>query len=375
MAAWLLAYRECFEERSSKSVSNPTQGQWRELLRRACDGSMSTEQHASVVRLLWSGNLDRRVAQGMLEGVFPGVQNRPSQEIELASVQEEPRVVDASAAQEAVVEPLLDSGAAYSEQSIEDHLRLKSVRVQARILREHFRGLDTSFVEQLEKQISVPECFDGLAVVPKYSVVKSTAPEDWPGFNRALHLLLEILKGSSFLKVDLGKAIGPQNLCVIGDTRRFMDELSRETPGDCLVFPVQTGRRYAGKSPLEARAEMTTQEFGLDPFIVGCLLLTHPRRLQREHYLYIDCPGAEYMLIGERKFMSVPVWRHAPGGIRLGLHLKHESSQKIGSATGFKIDLGGITVAAAEIPPADPRGQRAAQIDGGHPDKKKLLEF
>jgi hypothetical protein len=58
-----------------------------------------------------------------------------------------------------------------------------------------------------------------------------------------------------------------------------------------LVVAAQFGMRYRYRSVREARWAMQKNEFGLGAFAIGCMLLTHPKRLQRWDDLWIDCPG------------------------------------------------------------------------------------
>ncbi|HRN96592.1 MAG TPA: hypothetical protein PLD54_04050, partial [Candidatus Levybacteria bacterium] len=70
-----------------------------------------------------------------------------------------------------------------------------------------------------------------------------------------------------------------------------------DTQGDFLVIAAQTGKKWGGYSPRNACWEIEHGgiEFPLEPWTVGHILLTNPKRLEKSEHLIIDCPGVEYV--------------------------------------------------------------------------------
>jgi len=169
------------------------------------------------------------------------------------------------------------------------------------------------------KELVLPEGMDGFGVWPKFSAVarESQAPEDWPIFNRAMHRFIQVMNGarSDFMN-RLKDRIGPDHLRLHPKTQAAYQRLEQSQPGDLLVAPVQTGLLYRGKSPRRALALMRENEFGIDPFALGCLTLTHPDRLTQDS-LWADCPGAKCRPDAGRGFTGVPYWIFYDGRLRL----------------------------------------------------------
>lgn len=353
-------------------MSNPTQEQLKELLRRACDGSLDQDQRASLVRVLRQNNLSRRLADEMLQGRFPGVVRSEEMQVvaEIAETESEDR------SKTSVSPELLGESKAPPNVQLDlpQDCVLKSTAIQARVLAKHFQGLDTSHVEAIAQQMVVSEGFEGLVVVPKFSAVMGNQQMRWPDFNRAVLALLGVLK-KEFRRLlnNLGSEIGPDCLSLDSRTSIVLERMGEQTPGDCLVFPMQSVSGYPGVSPAAARESFGSGEFGMDPFAVGCMLLVHPRRLRLASYQQISCTGARYKMVGQRKAVSVPVWRHTQRGLRLGLLRAEESRDGFSIASGFW-PLGGRDLKAAVVDPTpkSPSGGAQAGVGSG---EKSLLEF
>ncbi|MBU2509529.1 MAG: hypothetical protein ABH820_00050 [Patescibacteria group bacterium] len=220
----------------------------------------------------------------------------------------------------------------------------KPVQEQAHDLVERISDLDISHVDELaeryyESDVSeehvggyrdaaengrslvLSEGMDGLVVIPKMSAVARLEQrhKDWPDFNRAMFYLLGVMKAarSDFYDYTGGK-VGPNRLRLHEPTVKVIQKLEADIPGDVLVIPVQTGLLHRGKSPRRARVRFQFNEFGLDSFSVGCILLTHPDRLKDSKGLWIDCPGAEFAPTAGSDFSPVPCWLWHDG--ELGFH-------------------------------------------------------
>jgi hypothetical protein len=71
---------------------------------------------------------------------------------------------------------------------------------------------------------------------------------------------------------------------------------------DILIVAGQFGLRHKGRSVRRAREVFAENEFGLGAFAVGCMLSTHPKRLENYDDLWIDCLGDEFSPDGDGEF-------------------------------------------------------------------------
>lgn len=78
-----------------------------------------------------------------------------------------------------------------------------------------------------------------------------------------------------------------------------------EQPGDFWVFPFQFGKRWRGYSVRNAQVRFAKKEFGLGPYEVAILLLTHPDRITDSGHLCICCAGYEYAPFSNGDFLPV----------------------------------------------------------------------
>ena len=88
-------------------------------------------------------------------------------------------------------------------------------------------------------------------------------------------------------------------------TQEMWQKIESEQEGDILIFPAQFGLWHRGRSVRRAHALFEKHECGLTSFMIGCMLLTHPKRLQSYDDLFIDCAGEEYMGASS-DFVSAP---------------------------------------------------------------------
>ncbi|MCX6714569.1 MAG: hypothetical protein NTX72_02030 [Candidatus Uhrbacteria bacterium] len=183
--------------------------------------------------------------------------------------------------------------------------KLKSLSEQVKILKRHFPLLDVSHAEELAMAyqhngaLVLPDGMDGLVVIPKYmAVAKEVGSADWPAYNRAMALLISVIKKTRTDFVLYADGLGPNNERLSKSARRFY-EAQKDVPGDVLVIPVQTGLFHRGRSFRRARALFAPNEFDLDAFAIGCVILTHPERLRNADALWIDCAGTETQDLGK----------------------------------------------------------------------------
>lgn len=202
---------------------------------------------------------------------------------------------------------------------------LKSMDEQLMILKDIFP--DLAF--EAEIPASLPEGAEGWLVVPKPSKIAKT-------YNEALETLLSLLGGvrSAFSNWRQGK-LGPEYLQITEKTRGVLDRLERSTTGDYLVLAIQCGLRYQASSVFQARKTFDEKEYGLGPFEIAGLLLTHPERLADYEHLGIDCPGGEYAPNADRNFSHSLYFIWDQGGLYFDCSYADGIGPGFGSASGF----------------------------------------
>jgi len=211
--------------------------------------------------------------------------------------------------------------------------RFRTTRVQVEDSLRLFPHLDASYVNKLV--IDNGNCHakaEFTAVIPKWQSVANT-------YGEALMIvvaLLEKLYGDKF-KNYRGEKLTDEYVRLVEKTAQAYQQLGASQPGDFLVFDAQFGERWAGASIRHGRVRYLQEEFGLGPYEVGILLLTHPDRITGENQLYIDCSGVEHR--ADPKAVFSLCLRFGWSGIdqRLGLNYGRIGfrGKRWGAASGF----------------------------------------
>ena len=166
-----------------------------------------------------------------------------------------------------------------------DGFRTRTVQEQLEVLKKHFPNLDASHVQELAKG-ELPEWAEGWAVIPK--------PEKVGTYHEALAMAIDLLvkKDRKFKNWREG-ALTEKHLRLKEKTAQAHAKLNKQS-GDFWVIPFQFGLKWRGHSVRNAQVRFAESEFGLGPYEVAILLLTHPDRITGQGQLYIDCAGCEY---------------------------------------------------------------------------------
>jgi hypothetical protein len=105
---------------------------------------------------------------------------------------------------------------------------------------------------------------------------------------------------------------------------------------DILVVAAQFGLRHKGRSVRRARELFQANEFGLDAFAVGCMLLTHPNReVQWDKQLHVHCAGGEYSRVAGGEFTEAPIFYHLIGDVKFSSDEVAHATERYGSASAF----------------------------------------
>jgi len=206
----------------------------------------------------------------------------------------------------------------------------KPIAKQISRLRELFPELGTADVERANRPL--PPNAAGWFAIPRSERVGRT-------YSEAVEMVLALLSRTRRGKFRNGRNadFGPNHFRQHERTVTMLKKLGEQQPGhDILVVPAQFGARYQDRPVCEVRKLLVPNEFGLGAFEVGCMLLVHPRRLQRRRDLWIDCPGDEHDDPNEEeRFSDAPGFLFIDGELKFTAGWCGYYSENWGSATGF----------------------------------------
>ncbi|MFA5188322.1 MAG: hypothetical protein WC460_03100 [Patescibacteria group bacterium] len=160
--------------------------------------------------------------------------------------------------------------------------RILPVDEQVHSLLKYFPNLNASHVNELAKG-NLPKGAEGWAVIPKPDRIGTY----YEAFTKALQLIAE----NRVFKIWLEDELLEQNISLFDKTKQCHSKLNAQ-PGDLWVFPFQFGKRWSKHSYHMVCFE--NNEFGLGPYEIAILLLTHPNRIIKSIQIQIGCLGCEY---------------------------------------------------------------------------------
>ncbi|MFH1275989.1 MAG: hypothetical protein ABIH82_02670 [Candidatus Woesearchaeota archaeon] len=166
---------------------------------------------------------------------------------------------------------------------------VKPISEQVAILEKLLPGLNSQRGLNVARDLpSAPNIADGWGVFPKYSRVGEVYAT---ALSRVLNILQEQRPELEMCVPDY--CFEPGNTVLTDRTRDKLTSIESKFSGDYVVYPFQSGKRFAIEDIPFADDRGVENEFDLDPLAVVVLLLTHPERLSSMKDLKIDCMGAE----------------------------------------------------------------------------------
>jgi hypothetical protein len=165
--------------------------------------------------------------------------------------------------------------------------RYRSIEEQVAFWTKQYPDMDATHVTALAS-VPLPDGAESYVVMPKPSKLGAT-------YHDALETVLGLIAASRSFKNWREGELGKNRLRLTEKTWQSLKKLESETSGDFLVIPVQFGKRHIGRSVRRARACFADNEFGLSPYEVACMLLTHTDRISgTDEESWIFCAGVEY---------------------------------------------------------------------------------
>jgi len=205
----------------------------------------------------------------------------------------------------------------------------KGITEQTNILCQLFPGI--GFADEKLAEQPLPANAEGWFAIPKWQSVAKT-------YNEAVQKVLDLIKKQrkgKFYNWREGK-LGEKYLRQHERTAKKLETLAEQQKDyDILVVAAQFGLGHRGRSVRRAREVFTANEFGLGAFEIGCMLLTHPERLQHYDDLWIDCAGNEYAPDAVGDFSLAPCFYFYDGKVKFGAIWFDDADVYYGSASGF----------------------------------------
>jgi hypothetical protein len=202
---------------------------------------------------------------------------------------------------------------------------VRPINEQVEILQQYFPHLSFKLYGEL-KPSELPEGAEGWFVVPK---LERIAGAD----ELATEKIMRLINSS------LTPSFGMLNFCKKRKTREAIESLSLGSANDFILFPAQFGLRHRGRSVRRAQDLASSSEFFLGLYEVGCMLLTHPERLDASlKTLGIYCAGNEDHCYNGRELFDTPLFRWDIGSNTLiysDIHYPEKPDKKYGTASGF----------------------------------------
>lgn len=205
----------------------------------------------------------------------------------------------------------------------------KGITEQTNILHQLFPGIGGADEKIAEGQL--PPNAEGWFAIPRWQSIAKT-------YNEAVQIVLDLIKKQrrGYFYNWCEGALGPEYLRQHERTAKKLEILAEQQKGyDILVVPAQFGIRHRGRSVRRAREVFAANEFGLDAFEIGCMILTHPERLQHYNDLWIDCAGNEYSPDADGNFSFAPSFWFFDDLVRFNVGFVNDAHGYGGSTSGF----------------------------------------
>jgi len=210
---------------------------------------------------------------------------------------------------------------------------------QTNRLRELFSGLgfaNQDLLQQIENgQVKLPKGAEGWFAIPNWMKNPGIFGETYAEAVQKVLIMIKQARDGKFYNYREG-LIDNKHLRQSAKALEAWKQVA-EAQGnpDILIVAGQFGLRHRGRSVRRARVVMTSGEFGLGAFAIGCMLLTHPKRLMNYNDLWIDCAGDEFSPDGDGDFSVAPFFRFDDVKVWFDTRYVDDANDRYGTASGF----------------------------------------
>lgn len=158
----------------------------------------------------------------------------------------------------------------------------KTLREQVEILSREFEisgDVTLKFVSVLEEQNTLPLGADLWIAAPKKEVLMQRFFVNAMTYTEKERLAIELALSKVARLAWIDNRFEDDRAALFRCASRTFEALyilSKDQPGNFVLFPVSLGKKYQGRSPEEAQGMFGVSEFGLDVLSVVSMLITHP---------------------------------------------------------------------------------------------------
>ncbi len=207
--------------------------------------------------------------------------------------------------------------------------KVQAMTRQASILRRLFPELKDAKYDERISTNPLPNNAEGWFAIPRWQKLGSTYGE---AVEKVLAMIGRSRKFYNWREGQLNALHLRQTIRSIKASQKLVGE---QEGYDILTVSAQFGLLHRGHSVRIARMAFATNEFGLGTFVVGIMLLTHPRRLVEDDDLWIDCAGDKFASGADGLFVDVPCFRFRDGRLKFGTPWSVRTRSHEGSASAF----------------------------------------
>lgn len=205
-----------------------------------------------------------------------------------------------------------------------------NISAQKEALRKAFPGLNAKDV-RVDYGPLLPGAEEQYAF-PRWQAIASS----YEGAMKELLVALHHDRGGLFYSY-LTEYYGNNWLRLLPATVEFHERLAEEQSGNgILVVSAQLGLRHIGRPAVLPHGTLGSNEFYLDPFTFGAILLAHPVRFMRASDPWVACPGAQVNDPDSRAYFSrIAIFGYAGAQLLFGSRESTEVVPNCGAATAF----------------------------------------
>jgi hypothetical protein len=290
-------------------------------------GNMTASQELQLQEMLYGAvqsaypaileQLDQQSAQTVLDG-----ERKLSKEVADLLI----AAVERHTASDKFINEEVDSSRVYPS-----NYKIRPIEAQVTNLSKIFPKLGQCH-ERLARRPAM-EGSEGWFAIPRWEALAST-------YNEAVELVIDAIASKRRLS---NRVIGKMNEKFLRQSERtklaFKILAEQQEGNDILVVGAQFGLLHRGSSARRTRVALAGNEFCLNSFAIGCMLLTHPERLSTSQTLMIDCGGDEYSVRGDYSFDRVPLFDYDIGGIDYSIFYEDRARNLWGTPTAFLYKL------------------------------------
>ncbi len=212
----------------------------------------------------------------------------------------------------------------------------KNIEHQIRKMGRVFKLKTTESLNFSKKLPPLPSGAEGFFAIPS---INALARKHFPNvidfnerYRKALRLVLRKIESSRLLESSLRDPEQKYLKLCPRALRAFTVISNRQQEGEIWIIAAQTGKKYRG----DGDWYLQKNEFCLDLFSLGCMLLTHPERESYIDHLHLNCLGSRVSPALDEKDNFFPFFRFNGRSLKLGIAWEKDADNpEFGIATGF----------------------------------------